>query len=163
MSNARRLTGSVVIAVAAVSAGLAINGPSDGSALEAPRTLTLSTPFDGGKTRQIDLGKKGISAGDMFLSTDAPLRDEQTGRRVGELDGMETILSGAHNGTVTQVGAIRLRDGRIELAATLRHTDPGNPIAITGGTGAYANARGEVTTRENARRKVNIMRITLLP
>src|SRR2546428_10894611 len=87
MINARTLTGSV--AVAAVSAGLAINGATDGSAIEAPRTLTLSTSFVGGKTKHIDLGKKGDSAGDMFLSTGAPLRDEQTGRRVGAVDGME--------------------------------------------------------------------------
>ncbi len=111
MRNARRLTGIVVVAVAAVSAALAINGASDGSALETPRTLTLSTPFDGGKTHEVDLGRKGIGAGDMALSTDTPLRDEQTGRRVGTLERMETILSGAHNGTVALSGAIRLRDG----------------------------------------------------
>ena len=163
MSNARRLTGSVVVAVAAVSAALAINGASDGSALEAPRTLTLSTPFVGGKTHEIDLGRKGIGAGDMFLSTDAPLRDEQTGRRAGTLDGMETILSAAHNGTVHIVGAIRLRDGRIEVAGTLRHTDREQALAIIGGTGAYANVRGEVTESEDERRKVAIMRITLVP
>jgi hypothetical protein len=163
MSNARRFIGSVVVAAAAVSVALAIDGAGDGSALEAPRTLTLSTPFVGGKTHEIDLGRKGIGAGDMFLSTGAPLRDEQTGRRVGAFEGIETILSAAHNGTVNQSGAIRLRDGRIEVAGTLRHTDRGQALAIIGGTGAYANARGEVTERENERRKVTIMRVTLLP
>lgn len=163
MSNARRLTGSVAVAVGVVSVALAVNGASDGTALEAPRTLTLSTPFDGGKTREIDLGRKGIGAGDLFLSTGAPVRDEQNGRRVGAFEGMETILSGAHNGTVNLSGAIRLRDGRIEVAGTLRHTDRGQALAIIGGTGAYANARGEVTERENERRKVTIMRVTLLP
>ena len=163
MGNPRALTGSVVVAVAAVSVGLAIGGASDGSAIDAPRSLTLSTPFDGGQTRQVDVGKKGFSPGDMFLTTGAPLRDDQTGRRAGEFDGMETVLSRAHNGTVTQVGAIRLRDGRIEVTATLRHTDVEQSLAITGGTGAYANARGEVTAREDERRKVNIMHITLTP
>lgn len=163
MRNARRLTGIVVVAVAAVSAALAINGASDGSALETPRTLTLSTPFDGGKTHEVDLGRKGIGAGDMALSTDTPLRDEQTGRRVGTLERMETILSGAHNGTVALSGAIRLRDGRIEVAGTLRHTDRAQALAVIGGTGAYANGRGQVTEREDERRKVTIMRVTLLP
>jgi hypothetical protein len=163
MSNARILTRSVLVAVAAVSAGLAVTSASDGSPLDAPRTLTLSTPFDAGTTRMLDLGKKGIGPGDMALSTDVPLRDEQTGRKVGELDGMETILSGAHNGTVHSVAAIRLRDGRIELTGTLRHTDRGQAFAVVGGTGAYAKARGDVTVRENERRKVNIMRVALLP
>src|SRR5947207_907272 len=101
MSNARRLTGSAIVAVAAVSTGLAINGVSEGSALDAPRTMTLTMPFGGGTSHQIDRGKKGFSAGDMALSTDVPLRDEQTGHRVGALDGIETIMSAAHNGTVS--------------------------------------------------------------
>jgi hypothetical protein len=163
MANARILKGSVVVAVAAVSAGLAIYGATDGTALESPRILTLSTPFAGGTTRQLDLGKKGFTAGDMALTVDAPLRDEQTGRRVGELDGMETVLSRAHNGTVHMAAAVRLRDGRIEMGGTLRHSDRGQALSVIGGTGAYANARGEVTQRENERRKLIIMRITLLP
>lgn len=158
-----KLFATVAVAAATASAALAIKGASDGAAVEVPRTLTLSSPWVGGTTRHIDLGKKGDSAGDMFLSTDTPLRDEKTGHRAGQLDGMETILSAAHNGTVTTTGAIRLRDGRIEIAGTLRHTDRDGALAIVGGTGAYANARGEVIQREDERRKVNIMRVTLLP
>jgi len=56
-----------------------------------------------------------------------------------------------------------VRDGRIEVAGTLRHTDRRQALAVIGGTGAYANVRGEVTERENERRKVTIMRVTLLP
>jgi hypothetical protein len=163
MNNPRTLAGSVVVAVAAVSAGLAISGPSSGSAIEAPRTLTLTTPFEGGKATEVDLGKKGLGSGDMVLTTDIPLRDEASGRRVAALDVVETILSAAHNGTVQMQGAIRLSDGRVEFAATLRHTDPVESMAIVGGTGAYANVRGEVTIREDERRKLNIMRVSLVP
>lgn len=163
MSTTRTLTTSVMVAAAAVSVALAINGASEGSALDAPRTLTLSTPFDGGTTHQVDLGKRGVGPGDMFLSADAPLRDEKTGQRVGAFDGIETIVSAAHDGTVHQTGAVRLRDGRIEVAGTLRHTDRRQTLAVVGGTGAYSDARGEITIAENERRKVNLMTITLLP
>jgi hypothetical protein len=164
---------SHIFAAAAVAASTAAvgvgaldasgQGTPTASAIDTPRTLTLSTPFEGGKSRHIDLGKKGVGAGDLFLGTETPLRDEETGRRVGEFEGVETILSAAHNGTVHISGALRLGDGSIEVAGTIRHTDPGEPLAVIGGTGAYANARGEVTNREDARRKVNVMTVTLLP
>ena len=133
------------------------------AAIDTPRTLTLSTPFDGGKSRYVDVGKKGVGPGDMFIGTGAPLRDEETGGRAGQFEGIETILSAAHNGTVNLTGALRLSDGTIELAGTIRHTDPDEGLAVIGGTGAYANARGEVTNREDARRKVNVMTVSLLP
>jgi hypothetical protein len=163
MSNPRTLAASVVAAVAAAFAGLAIHGAGDSSATDAPRILTLNTPFASGTTSQIDVGKRGFGPGDMALAVNASLRDDQTGRRVGQLDGMETVLSRAHNGTVHMTAAIRLREGRIEVAGTLRHTDRAQALAVIGGTGAYANARGEMTQRENEKRKVTILRITLLP
>ncbi|MBA2637037.1 MAG: hypothetical protein H0U79_02250 [Solirubrobacterales bacterium] len=49
------------------------------------------------------------------------------------------------------------------MAGTLRHTDRAQALAVIGGTGAYANGRGQVTEREDERRKVTIMRVTLLP
>jgi hypothetical protein len=167
MSRNHIYAGAAIAASAAVVGigALQASGQATPTAasIDTPRTLTLSTPFEGGKSRHIDVGKKGLGPGDLSFSTDIPVRDEQTGRRAGELDGMEMILSPAHNGTVHLSAALRLPDGTIELAGTLRHTDPGEPLAIIGGTGAYANARGDVTTREDGGRKVNVMTVNLLP
>jgi hypothetical protein len=164
MSSTRRLTGAVALAVAAASATVAIGGASEGSAVEAPQTMTLSSPFNGGKTRHVDLGKKGIGAGDVFLSIDMPLRDESTGKRMGTLDGVETILSAAHDGTVAQALTMRLRDGTIVLQNVIRHTERHAALAVTGGTGAYANARGAMTeVEEDEQRKVTIFKLELLP
>ena len=111
-------------------------------AAAGPRTLTFTEPFVGGKTRYVDVGRKGISPGDVFLSTDVPLFDLQSGKRVGTSDGMETFVSLRHQGTVWLHVTGRLRDGRIEAAGLLRHSDRRQSLPVTGGTGAYAGARG---------------------
>lgn len=168
MRNARKLGIAAAAAGAASAGALALNATAQDTqevaAAAAPRTLTLSIPWDDrGKTRFIDRGKKGESPGDLYLTSGVPVRDERTGRRVGELDAWEMILSMAHNGTVFQSGAIHLRDGSLQGAGIIRHTDGDQPESLTAGTGAYANVRGQVTNREDPRRKRNILEITLLP
>ena len=68
----------------------------------------------------------------------------------------------AHNGTVIQSGAVHLRDGSLQGAGIIRHSD-GEQAAPLTGTGAYANVRGLAINREDPRRKVNILKVTLLP
>ena len=167
MSNRRKLAIPAATAIAATAGALALQATThdtqEAAAAAAPRTLTLSIPWDDhGKTRFIDRGKKGESPGDLYLTSGVPVRDERTGRRVGELDAWEMILSMAHNGTVFQSGAVHLRDGSLQAAGIIRHTDGDQAGSLTG-TGAYANVRGQVTNREDPRRKVNIMEVTLLP
>ena len=150
---------------AAATGGIAFAGGHDmrADAAAGPRTLTFTEPFVGGKTRYLDVGKKGISPGDMFLTTDVPVFDLQTGKRVGTSDGMETFVSTRHQGTVWLHGTTRLRDGRIEGGGLLRHSDRKQSLPITGGTGAYAGARGEVTVTEDRKHKRNLITVTLLP
>jgi hypothetical protein len=167
MSKGRKL--AIVAATSVAAAGaLALqattNDTQRAAAAEGSRTLTLSIPWDDhGKTRYIDRGKKGESPGDLFLTSGVPVRDERTGRRVGQIDGFEVILSAAHNGTVFQTGSLHLRDGSIQSAGIIRHTDAGQAASLTAGTGAYVNVRGQVTSREDPRRKVNILEVELTP
>jgi hypothetical protein len=167
MHTRRKLKIGAAAAVSATVGALALHATADGTqqaAAAVPRTLTLSIPWDDpGKTRFIDHGKKGESPGDLYLTSGVPVRDERTGRRVGELGGWEMIVSMAHNGTVFQSGAIHLRDGSLQGAGIVRHTRAAQAESLTAGTGAYANVRGRVTTREDPRRKRNILQITLLP
>ena len=97
----------------------------------------------------------------MYMTTDVPLYDARTRRRVGTTDGMETILSTRHNGTVLLHGTVRLPDGRIEIVGLLRHSDTTQTGVIIGGTGAYANARGQATVTEDAEHKRNVITATL--
>ena len=125
MPTSSHILAAAALAIAATGA-IAIAGSRDvpvAAALDAPRTLTFTEPFVGGHSQRIDLGKKGFGAGDMQLTTDVPLYDARTRRRVGTSDGMETILSTRHNGTVLLHGTARLPDGRIEMVGLLRHSD----------------------------------------
>ena len=54
----------------------------------------------------------------MFLTTDVPVFDLQTGKRVGTSDGMETFVSTRHQGTVYLHGSTRLRTAGSKAAAS---------------------------------------------
>jgi len=87
---------------------------------------------------QIDNGKKGRSAVDIFTFTHSLT---EHGSRVGRDQGYcLRILSGTSECTMTSF----LGDGRIMVVGSF--DDAGvNHLAITGGTGVYAHARGSVT------------------
>ena len=135
------------------------------SAIDAPETLTFSEPFGRRDPhyKYVDLGKKGMSPGDVILHTRSTGVDARTGRRLGSSDGIETILSLKHNGTVAVSDPVRLSGGRIQVAGTVRHGERTQALAVIGGTGRYANARGQVTITEDTQHKRNLITVTLLP
>ena len=147
----------LLIITALIAVGLTASAAADGG----PRTMILSTPFGGGASRQVDIGKRGFSAGDMFTVTGQPMSDEATGRRAGSLDAMETVVSGLHDGTVSMVATLRLADGTLHGGAVIRHSDAPVRLPVTGGTGAYAGASGQLTVTEDTARKRTIMRLEL--
>jgi hypothetical protein len=125
-------------------------------------TLTIDEPFQGGTGSYIDLGTKDIGPGDMFLGTGVPALSHATGKRIGTFDSAETIVSGAHNGIVDQTTTLRLRDGLIMFGGVVRHDDKPLRSAVIGGTGRYAQARGQLTElREDTGRKVTVLRLDL--
>src|SRR3954451_5909712 len=132
------------------------------SAGDGPRTMTLSTPFDGGHSAQLDIGKRGFSAGDMFTVTGQPVSDEATGRRIGSLDAIETLVSRRHHGTTSMAATLRLAHGTLHGAGVIRHTDAHPRLPVTGGTGTYAGARGQLTITEDDTHKKTIMRLELV-
>ena len=150
---------------AAGSAAIATTGsPSAAGAQQSQaRTLTFASPFDSGRTAQVDVGRRGFSPGDSFFTTGEKLLDPASGRRVGAADGMSVVVGRAGQGTVTVTATFRLRDGQIHAHGLVRHSDRPQSVPIVGGTGAYEGARGTLTVRENRKRKRNINEIRLLP
>jgi hypothetical protein len=129
---------------------------------EVHQVLLLDEPFEGGTTKFVDLGAKGISPGDMFLLTGLPAYSHRTGRRIGTFDGRETIVSAQHDGVVDQSGTLRLRDGLVMVGGVLRHDDTPFSFPVIGGTGRYAKARGQIMqVREDPARKVTVLRLDL--
>src|SRR3954447_11497145 len=169
MATARK--GAVSVAAASLLASLVGGGVASarhtGSA-EADgdhpggRTLLLTLPFNGGRNHFIDLGRRGVSIGDEFASVDVPIRAAKTGQLVASADGVETILDGHHDGTVQQELTFRFAGGTVTLGGEIRHTDAPIGLGVSGGAGRYDRVRGQlVLVREDAQRKVTIMRLEL--
>lgn len=129
----------------------------------ASETMVLAFPWTGGHTRYLDNGRKGLGPGDLFLGTGLPILDDATGKRVGEGDFTELIVSGRHDGTVTNQSTLRLAGGHIDLDGIIRHTDDPSQTSVVGGTGRYVGVSGQLTmVREDSRRKVSVMRLDLV-
>jgi hypothetical protein len=151
MHNRRRLATFLALPVLAVPAVLL--GP--GASAQGGRTLTLTELEKGSTFTHIRNTKtkspRANSLGDVFAFT-YPLADG-SGQVVGKLhvDCVTTI--GARNflkSVLTCSGVADLRDGTLTVQANTRPGDATTTGAVTGGTGAYANARG-VFVSERAR------------
>ena len=88
------------------------------------------------------------SQGDLLAFT-SPLADE-SGDKIGKLSFSCTTTTGARNfqkSTVTCVGVAALRDGSLMVQTNISPGRSKTVAAVTGGTGAYTNARGVVVSR----------------
>lgn len=157
------------VSVAAASAvGLASSGanePAPALAETSPvvERITVNTPFEGGVFHYVDVGTPDIGPGDMFTVTGLPVRSEKTGRRLGALDAIETVLSARHDGTVRREFTFRFARGTIEVAGTLRHTNQPIRLPVIGGTGDYVGVTGQLReVREDPKRRVSIDRLILI-
>jgi hypothetical protein len=155
------LTGATLLGQTVGTASPTASTPR-GSVERVETTMLLSMPWTGGHSRYLDRGRKGPSAGDVFLLTDQPVNDEHTGRRIGAADAVELILSGRHDGTVTSQSTLRLPGGHVEVDGIIRHTDDPIRVTVTGGTQRFAGAGGQmVLLRADPDRKVSIVRLEL--
>jgi hypothetical protein len=149
--------GALTVTAAAGSDSAGAAGP------EHQQSIVLDMPFTGGHSHYIDNGRKGVSAGDEFLSVGQPILAHGTNHRIGSSDAVELIVSGRHDGTVTAQGTLRLRGGHVQLDGIVRHTDDPLQVPVVGGTGAYAGAGGQLTLlREDVKHKVSISRLDLV-
>ena len=119
-----------------------------------PRTLTLRETERGATFSHIR-NTKGASrrsnlAGDVIVFTN-PVVDA-AGKRIGRTSVSCTTTTGARNfmkSALTCHGVTELRDGSLMVQAIIAPNDSTTTGAVTGGTGAYANARGVFTSSES--------------
>jgi len=117
-------------------------------AAAADTTLTLFE-HDTQQTN-VDLGAPGRGPGDLFLFA-GDVFDHAGGTKIGHTAGQCTTLSGdATNGDVFCQGTFDLEGGQIAIqgltdSAALFGSGETGAVTIVGGTGIYANARGEGT------------------
>ena len=141
---ARRAGVGIFALCAAVSLPM-IGGFGQTAAADAALTLfehdTQST--------EIDLGDPGHGPGDQFLFA-GDVFDHAGGTNIGHVAGQCTTLSGdATSGDAFCHGTFVLEGGQLAVQGldTGGVFDAGQPgaVAIVGGTGIYANARGDGT------------------
>ena len=147
-------------------AGMALTLGSGASAQDPGRSLTLRELERGSTFTHIrntrTKSSQANSQGDVLAFT--TLLADESGRRAGKLSVGCTTTTGARNflkSTVTCAGVVALRDGSLMVQLNLSPGKPKTVGAVTGGTGAYANARGVVVSEDKKSGAVDT--ITLAP
>jgi hypothetical protein len=112
------------------------------------------TKYKTEKDTFLDLGKRGVSVGDRFIQV-SPLFDEaDRDQRIGT-SALELVILKARKPLVMGSWNFELPDGEITAAGKIRipvlRSETGDEVAITGGTGAYSDASGVLTIREEDR------------
>lgn len=127
----------------AMCAGMTLSSASAGTTDELRfRAVTTEQTF-------LDLGEKGLSQGDEFIFHDVL---KQSGERVGHDGGVCTYTSVTSAATeVSCVVTLSLEGGQIAVQGLVTFSEDGPArftVAITGGTGRYEGATGELHVRE---------------
>ena len=138
----RRLHAAVALAATAATAGAmaATAASDDGSHEDGGQVIRLTTK----QVHQgfVDHGASGFSTDDQFVFSNDLYRN---GEKVGEDGGTCTVTRIADSGATTLhcLGTNSLPGGQISVQGLAAPQEPFE-LAITGGTGRYRNARGQV-------------------
>jgi len=141
-------------AIVAVILVLVTAGITAASATSKSTTNTTSTPA----TKVIDLTARALQGGDVDEPPKGPsvadyfvfsetLTRRSDGRRVGESGGnCQVTRLGANQepAALHCVATLRLRQGQITVQGLITESGPTFYVAITGGTGAYQTAHGQM-------------------
>jgi hypothetical protein len=144
------------LALGALAAAALLIGPGASAQSPAGRTLSFTELEKGATFKHIRNTKpkspRANSLGDVLVFTN-PLADA-SGKVVGRLHASCATTVGARNflkSVITCDGAAVLRDGTLHWQASFKVGASAVKGAITGGTGAYANARGGFVSAKDER------------
>jgi hypothetical protein len=133
-----------VAVVGAVAATSAIAGGSSG--LTAPRVIhVVERPVS---DQVIDIGAKGDSPGDQLPFAN-PIYDASNSHRVGSDQG-NCVRASATQGRWECMWTTFLGGGQITVEGPFLDSKVNDVLAITGGTGAFRNARGQMVLHVRA-------------
>jgi hypothetical protein len=146
----RRTIGVLAIAMALVLGSLTLaSANTSGHRSDDDRVKTLHLLAETVEDVFLDLGEPGDSLGDQNVFTDNLFRN---GKRVGELHVVCTLtrLVERVSATAQCLGTLVLPAGQITFQAALTFTEDATrfTLAITGGTGAYRTAHGQIRVHE---------------
>ena len=143
---------AAILALGALAAA-ALIGPGASAQSPAGRTINLTELEKGSTFKHVRNTKtkssRANSLGDVIVFTN-PLADA-SGQVVGKLHANCATTVGARNflkSSMTCSGVLVLRDGTLSFQAAFKVSASTVTGAVTGGTGAYANARGTFVSKE---------------
>jgi len=145
----KALRKALTVVVAAVGVGLVMLLPASATSTPDRRATTLEfevnfRPF---QDNYVDIGETGFTVGDLLVFQDDLL--DKAGAAAGIQGGTCTITAFLPGGLQTHcVGTASLSDGQISFQG-LATDAPVKLLAVTGGTGKYHAATGEVTLTED--------------
>ena len=143
MSKARFAAALAVVGLAlAVTTASAHDGQTRTISLEQA-DKTLQPTF-------ADTGKPGPSAGDLAVIHDGVLRNGVPAGSYNQVCTLASLGSSPFTSEFECVGSITLKDGTITMAGPFVPAKPEQSAAITGGTGDYRTAHGEIVVRAEA-------------
>jgi hypothetical protein len=141
--NSFRRTLRIAVPVAAALAAVGIAAPRGHAQTPGPRTIDLTENGKATKTTFVDAGKKGAGVGDGLVLR-IPLVQGGTATAAC------TVIGPVKNGAppLFCTGVFARSDGDIMVAG--RVLGGTSRMAVTGGTGAYAGARGTLTSTDTS-------------
>ncbi len=136
----------LALGAAATTGSLVVGGAFLNSASAITTAMTLRVEEGPGHSSDIDLGGRGNSQGDLEVFT-GKLIDPRNEQVIGRTDGQCVVTNPATHQRVC-VEVFTLEHGTIVITGSNPVGEEGEKVdnrsAVTGGTGRYANARGEV-------------------
>jgi hypothetical protein len=141
--------GALALALAGAGTAAHANGGYDPG-----RTIRLVEAHTTAKPDFVDVdGDKATSVGDVAIVKDGLNRED--GSHAGDFNQVCTLVA-VVGGPLTSIyecsGTIHLADGTITQQGSFVPAEPDQADAISGGTGAYRSARGEIETQAEADR-----------
>jgi hypothetical protein len=152
MTLSKRTRALVALLAIAVPAGTAYAATPDSHAGHVHgRTIHLREATEVPQPPYLDLGKPGPTVGDVVVVTDRLLADD--GRDAGSLRQVCTVTVPGTSVFTSEFecsGSISLDGGTLVVEGPFVPVAPEQAQAVTGGTGAFATARGEAIIRSEA-------------
>jgi hypothetical protein len=144
-----RRTAILGLCAALIGVGL-VGGSLLPAASQETQTFTRCEKNNRGFEKFVNVGKRGLSAGDWSVAS-SPVFNPATGDRVGRTYLRFTIVKpiGRRDARSLVDGVVQLGRGKVSFYGTFKFSGfpQGVTTPITGGTGSFAGAGGTLTAR----------------
>ena len=145
---------AAAVAAATATAGIALATSAHGAGGTTLHLVDHNAGFAFQDVKPKQLPKKG-SLGDTLT-----IAGRLTGDRTGTSGLVCTVIQAGKGGSELCQGIAKLPDGTIVFSGRSNQDDSPSPLAVTGGTGAYAGAGGTITTKDG-KHDTTLVTITL--